>query len=518
VQVKVSSHVRNITSRVRNRAATVRETADGQSFAQPAIGRRCRRRKEGNSQEEGSVLLADPPTLSAGDTAWLLASSALVLLMTPGLAFFYGGLNRSKSVLNMMMMSFSCIGLVSILWLAYGFSFAFGTNSNSGTNNIIGSFTQYLGNKTFVSEIWGVSSSAPNGIGIPTYVVLAFQMMFAIITVALISGSISDRAKFSGWLVFAFGWFTIVYVPVAHWIWGGGFIATKIQALDFAGGTAVHINAGSAALGLALVLGKRVGWKGGFKPHNVPFVALGAGLLWFGWFGFNAGSELTADRLTALAFVNTQVATAAGFLGWIIVEWLRKNGRPTMVGGSSGAVAGLVAITPACAYIAPYAATLLGLVAGGVCALAVSVKYKLGFDDSLDVVGVHFTGGWIGSLWIGLFGSGAISSYVVHNGLFYGGGLGALWRQALASGIVSVFSFSLAYLIGMAIHKTIGFRTTQEVEVDGIDVAEHAESAYDFAPSGGGTGAFAMAGIGAAVPAQSPAPPVPAAESEKVAG
>jgi ammonium transporter, Amt family len=456
------------------------------------------------------VPLADPPVLDTGNTAWLLASSALVLLMTPGLAFFYGGLNRSKSVLNMMMMSFSCIGLVSVLWLVYGFSFAFGTNSNSGTNNVIGSFTQYLGNKTFATELWGTT-------GIPTYVVLAFQMMFAIITVALISGAISDRAKFSGWLLFAFGWFTIVYVPVAHSIWGGGWIGAHLGALDFAGGTAVHINAGSAALGLALVLGRRVGWKGGFKPHNVPFVALGAGLLWFGWFGFNAGSELTADNLTALAFVNTQVATAAGFLGWIIVEWLRRNGRPTMVGGSSGAVAGLVAITPACAYIAPYAAVLLGLVAGAVCALAVSVKYKLGFDDSLDVVGVHFTGGWIGSLWIGLFGSGAISSYVKHDGLFYGGGVNQLGRQALASGLVSVFSFSVAWLIGMAIEKTIGFRTTQEVEVDGIDVAEHAESAYEFAPTGGGGGgAFAMAGVGA----PKPSTPAPAEEpvSEKVAG
>ncbi|WP_345628197.1 ammonium transporter [Rugosimonospora acidiphila] len=469
-------------------------------------------------------MLADPSALDTGNTTWLLVSSALVLLMTPGLAFFYGGLNRSKSVLNMMMMSFSCIGLVSVLWLIYGFSFAFGTNSSSGANEIIGSFTQYLGNKTFVGEMW-LST------GIPTYVVLAFQMMFAVITVALISGSISDRTKFSGWLVFAFGWFTIVYVPVAHWVWGGGFIATKIGALDFAGGTAVHINAGSAALGLALVLGRRVGWpKESFKPHNVPFVALGAGLLWFGWFGFNAGSELTADNLTALAFVNTQVATAAGFLGWIIVEWVRKNGRPTMVGGSSGAVAGLVAITPACAYIAPYAAVLLGLVAGGVCAMAVSVKYKLGFDDSLDVVGVHFTGGWIGSLWIGLFGSGAISSYVKHNGLFYGGGVGALWRQALASAIVSVFSFGVAYLLGTLINKTIGLRTSREVEVEGIDVAEHAESAYEFSPAagGGGAGAFALAGVGAPKSeapksgAPKPAVPGPAAEpdpeSEKVAG
>ena len=226
------------------------------------------------------MVFADPPVIDTGNTAWLLVSSALVLIMTPGVAFFYGGLNRSKSVLNMMMMSFSCMGLVSVLWLLYGFSISFGTNSNSTTNNFLGSFTQYLGTKTFLSEVWGVTDAAPNGTGIPTYVVLAFQMMFAIITVALISGAISDRAKFAGWLLFAFGWFTIVYVPVAHWIWGGGFIFTKIHALDFAGGSAVHINAGSAALALALVLGKRVGWPGGsFKPHNVPFVALGAALL-----------------------------------------------------------------------------------------------------------------------------------------------------------------------------------------------------------------------------------------------
>src|SRR5437764_14109215 len=225
--------------------------------------------------------------------------------MTPGLALFYGGLNRAKSVLNMMMMSFACIGLISVLWLVYGFSLSFGTNSSSAANDYLGSFSQYLGTKTFISELWGTT-------GIPTYVILAFQMMFAIITVALISGAISAPAKFGGWVLFACGWFTLVYVPVAHWIWGGGFIAAKLHALDFAGGTAVHINAGSAALALALVLGKRVGWpKDGFRPHNVPMVALGAGLLWFGWFGFNAGSELTADSVTAVAFVNTQVATAA---------------------------------------------------------------------------------------------------------------------------------------------------------------------------------------------------------------
>ncbi len=436
--------------------------------------------------------LADGPVIDTGNTAWLLASTALVLLMTPGLALFYGGLNRSKSVLNMMMMSFSCIGLISVLWIAYGFSFAFGTNSSSGWNNIIGSWTQYLGSKNFVTEIWTVGGQP---IGIPTYVVLAFQMMFAIITVALISGSISDRTKFSGWLVFAFGWFTIVYVPVAHWIWGGGFIGAKLHALDFAGGTAVHINAGSAALALAIVLGRRVGWpRDSMKPHNVPMVALGAGLLWFGWFGFNAGSELTADGVTAIAFVNTQDATAAALLGWIIVEWIR-NGKPTMVGASSGAVAGLVAITPSCAYISPLGAVGLGLVAGAVCALAVSLKYRMNVDDSLDVFGVHFVGGWIGSLSIGLIGTTAYNAGSAE-GLFTGGGWLQLGRQALCSGIVTVYSFGVAFIIGWIIEKTMGFRAATEVEVDGIDIAEHAESAYELTSGTGGSGAFALAGIG----------------------
>jgi Amt family ammonium transporter len=468
------------------------------------------------------LLAADAPTVDTGNTAWLLASSALVLLMTPGLAFFYGGLNRSKSVLNMMMMSFSCIGLISVLWLIYGFSWAFGTNDNASTNNIIGSFTQYLGTKTFASELWLSTADNPSGVGIPTYVVLAFQMMFAIITVALISGSISDRAKFGGWLLFAFGWFTIVYVPVAHWIWGGGFIFAKIHALDFAGGTAVHINAGAAALGLALVLGKRVGWpKESFKPHNVPFVALGAGLLWFGWFGFNAGSEITTDSVTAIAFVNTQVATASALLGWIIVEWIR-DGKPTMVGASSGAVAGLVAITPACGFIAPLPAAILGIVAGAVCALAVGLKYRFGYDDSLDVVGVHFVGGWLGSLSIGLFATNQANSLITgglgaSEGLFYGGGLTQFGRQAAGSAIVSVFSFSVAFLLGTLINKTIGFRATPEAELDGIDVAEHAESAYEFSSTTSGGGAFALAGVGASKPAE-PADADAAPVSEKVAG
>jgi Amt family ammonium transporter len=456
------------------------------------------------------------PAIDSGNTVFLLVSSALVLLMTPGLALFYGGLNRSKGVLNMMMMSFSAIGLISVLWLFYGFSMAFGADQGG----VIGNVGDYLGTKTFLGEgdLWGATAENVSGIGVPLYVFMAFQMMFAIITVALISGAISDRTKFAGWLLFAGLWATIVYFPVAHWVWGGGFIFSKLHALDFAGGTAVHINAGAAALGLVLALGKRVGWpREPFKPHNVPFVALGAGLLWFGWFGFNAGSELTVDSVAGLAFLNTQVATAAAVLGWILIEWIR-DGKPTLVGASSGAIAGLVAITPACGFIAPWAAVLLGLVAGAVCALAVSLKYKLGYDDSLDVVGVHFVGGWIGSLWLGLFATnqvnGAISDVVgASDGLFYGGGLTQLGRQALAGLIVTVFSGVVAFVLAKLIDKTIGFRASKEAEVDGIDIAEHAESAYDNSPTGGSGGAFAQAGIAPAGAAGAKAP-----VSEKVAG
>ncbi|GAA0721800.1 ammonium transporter [Dactylosporangium roseum] len=457
-------------------------------------------------------------TIDTGNTAWLLVSTALVLLMTPGLALFYGGLNRSKGVLNMMMMSFSAIGLVSVLWLFYGFSAAFGSDSAGG---LFGDLGQYFGTKTYIDLFWGATAGNPSGIGIPTFVFMVFQMTFAVITVALISGAISDRAKFGGWLLFAFGWATLVYFPVAHNVWGGGWIARKLHPLDFAGGTAVHINAGAAALGVVLVLGKRIGWpRESMKPHNVPFVALGAGLLWFGWFGFNAGSELTVDGVTGLAFVNTQVATAAAVLGWIIVEWIRDR-RPTLVGASSGAIAGLVAITPACGFIDSWAAVLLGLVAGIVCALAVSLKYRFGFDDSLDVVGVHFVGGWIGSLWLGFFANPDLNAAITDTvgakaGLFMAGGAGQLAGQAAASAIVTVYSFAIAFLLAFVIQKTVGFRVSAEAEVEGIDIAEHAESGYDLTPSGGGSGgAFAMAGVGtskaAAAPAEQPA-------SEKVAG
>ncbi|BCJ54691.1 ammonium transporter [Actinoplanes sp. NBRC 14428] len=440
--------------------------------------------------------------INTGNTAWLLLSSALVLLMTPGLALFYGGLNRSKGVLNMMMMSFSCIGLVSILWVLYGFTLAFGVNGSAGLNNIIGNFSTYFGTGTSaITEEWLFFGA---NTGIPTYAFMAFQMMFAIITVALISGAVSDRMKFGGWVVFAIAWFTLVYVPVAHWVWGGGFIGSKIRALDFAGGTAVHINAGAAALALCLILGKRVGWpRDNMRPHNVPFVALGAGLLWFGWFGFNAGSELTVDGTTVFAFLNTQVATGAALVGWVVVEWLR-DGKPTLVGASSGAVAGLVAITPACGFVAPLPAVLIGLIAGAVCALAVGLKYRFGYDDSLDVVGVHFVGGWIGSLSIGFFATTQVNAGITDSailnaseGLFYGGGVTQLGRQALGSLVVTLYSFAIAAVIALIIKAAKGLRVSEEAEISGIDIADHGETGYDLTPAGGGagTGAFAMAGL-----------------------
>ncbi|MEV6347273.1 ammonium transporter [Actinoplanes sp. NPDC051851] len=436
--------------------------------------------------------------IDTGNTAWLLLSSALVLLMTPGLALFYGGLNRSKGALNMMMMSFSCIGIISVLWALYGFSLSFGANDSEGLNKFLGSFTQYAGTGTsWLPDMWGET-------GIPVYVFMAFQMMFAIITVALISGALSDRLKFGGWVIFSVAWFTLVYVPVAHWVWGGGWIGAGVKALDFAGGTAVHINAGAAALGVALVLGKRKGWpKENMRPHNVPFVALGAGLLWFGWFGFNAGSELTVDGTTAVAFVNTQLATAAALVAWCAVEWIR-DGKPTLVGASSGAVAGLVAITPACGFIAPMPAVLLGLIAGAVCALAVGLKYKLGYDDSLDVVGVHFVGGWIGSLFIGFFATTSVNSAITdvlgaNEGLFYGGGATQLGRQFIGSFAVTIYSMLIAAVIAFILKAVKLLRVSEEAEIGGIDISDHGETAYEFTPAAGsgGGGAFAMAGIGA---------------------
>ena len=416
--------------------------------------------------------------MDTGDTAWILASSALVLLMTPGLAFFYGGMVRAKSVLNMMMMSFIALAIVPVLWVLYGYSFSFSPEGNRW----LGGFERLGLNNISAETAYGT---------LPEYVFVAFQLMFAIITVALISGAIADRAKFSAWSVFVVIWMTVVYFPVAHWVFdfgdNGGWIATKLEAFDFAGGTAVHINAGAAGLALALVLGKRVGWKRDpMRPHNLPFVLLGAGLLWFGWFGFNAGSAVGSNGLAGLAFVNTAVATAAAILGWLLVEVV-KDGKGTSLGGASGAVAGLVAITPACGTLSPVGSIALGLVAGAICAWAVSLKFRFGLDDSLDVVGIHLVGGLIGTLLIGFLATKTNAGGVDAAGLFYGGDASQLGKQAIAAGAVLVYSFVLTYIIGKLIDVTIGFRVDEEIEVSGIDQAEHLETAYDYAGSGGST-------------------------------
>ena len=425
--------------------------------------------------------------LNSGDTAWVLASTALVLLMTPGLAFFYGGMVRAKSVLNMMMMSMVTIGIVSVLWVIYGFELAFGYKADSA----------WYGNIS-LSGLGGVVNDFTNNGGIypiPVLVFAAFQLMFAIITPALISGAIADRTKFTAWAIFVAIWSTLVYFPVAHWVFafgnkvgdtitGAGYLASK-GVQDFAGGTAVHINAGAAGLALAIVIGKRIGWrKESMRPHSLPLVMLGAGLLWFGWFGFNAGSSLAANGTAALALINTQVAAAAAVLGWLLVEKVR-NGHATSLGAASGAVAGLVAITPACAFVAPWAAVVIGLVAGAICALSVGIKYKLGFDDSLDVVAVHLIGGIWGSLAIGLFGSSAVNSLSL-DGIFYGGGTALLGKQALGVGLVFAYSFIATLIIGYAIEKTIGFRVKKDAEVEGIDLNEHAETAYEMTSSSRG--------------------------------
>lgn len=440
---------------------------------------------EGLLSREKSTM--DEIVLNSGDTAWVLTSTALVLLMTPGLAFFYGGMVRAKSVLNMMMMSMITIGIVSLLWVIYGFEIAFGYKADS----------PWYGNLSF-SGLGDVVNDFTNNGGvypIPVLVFATFQLMFAIITPALISGAIADRAKFTAWAIFVAIWSSLVYFPVAHWVFafgnkvgdaviGAGYLAGK-GVQDFAGGTAVHINAGAAGLALAIVLGKRIGWrKESMRPHSLPLVMLGAGLLWFGWFGFNAGSALAANGTAGLALINTQVAAAGAVLGWLLVEKIR-NGHATSLGAASGVVSGLVAITPACAFVAPWAAVLIGVIAGALCALSVGIKYTLGFDDSLDVVAVHLVGGIWGSLSIGLFGASAVNS-VGLDGLFYGGGTELMVKQALGVGLVFAYSFVATLIIGYAIEKTIGFRVEKDAEVEGIDLNEHAETAYEMTNSSRG--------------------------------
>ncbi|WP_336032230.1 ammonium transporter [Geodermatophilus sp. FMUSA9-8] len=428
--------------------------------------------------------------VNTGDTAWILTSAALVLLMTPGLALFYGGMVRAKSVLNMMMMSFGALALITVLWVLYGYSFAFGDDVGLG---LLGDPGEFFGLKGLMED---TTSEAG---GLPSMAFVGFQAVFAIITVALISGAIADRAKFGSWMVFAGIWATVVYFPVAHWVFDftltdddgavthtGGWIANDLAAIDFAGGTAVHINAGAAGLALALVLGKRRGFgREAMRPHNLPLVMLGAGLLWFGWFGFNAGSALAANNTAAVVWVNTLAATGAAVLGWLVTEKLR-DGHATSLGAASGAVAGLVAITPACSAVSPVGAIIVGVIAGALCALAVGLKYRLGYDDSLDVVGVHLVGGLWGTLAIGFLADPDAPAGV--ESLFFGGSVDQLWRQAVGAGAVLVFSFVLTYVIGTLVKAAMGFRVSEEDEVAGIDTVVHAESGYDFTSLGGGSG------------------------------
>jgi Amt family ammonium transporter len=417
--------------------------------------------------------------INSGDTAWMLISTGLVTLMIPGLALFYGGMVRVKSVLNMMMMSFGALAIVFVLWIIVGFSIVFG--DSLGGSGIVGDPTQFL----FLNGL--DNSSAAIGT-IPAAVFIAFQGIFAAITVALISGSIADRAKFGSWMVFAAIWSTLVYFPVAHWVFAfddfvaktGGWIANDLGALDFAGGTAVHINAGAAGLALAIILGKRVGWrKEAMRPHSLPLVMLGAALLWFGWFGFNAGSAVASNGTAGLALLNTIGATVAALLAWLLVEKVR-DGHATSLGAASGVVAGLVAITPACAAVNASGALIIGALAGALCALSVGLKFKLGIDDSLDVVAVHLVGGIVGTVMIGFVG--------VDVGLFNGGGTEQLIKQIIGAGAVLGYSFIATLIIGYAIDKTIGLRVSKEVEVEGIDLKLHAESAYEmYSSSRGGS-------------------------------
>ncbi|MEU5794626.1 ammonium transporter [Streptomyces sp. NPDC047813] len=422
------------------------------------------------------MLAADAPKLSSANTGFMLIASALVLLMTPGLAFFYGGMVRVKSTLNMLMMSFISMGIVTILWVLYGFSMSFGTDHGS----LIGWTSDFVGwTGIGKMDLWP-------GYTIPVFVFAVFQMMFAIITPALISGALADRVKFSAWAVFLVLWVTIVYFPVAHWVWGTGGWAYELGVIDFAGGTAVHINAGAAALGVILVIGKRVGFKKDpMRPHSLPLVMLGAGLLWFGWFGFNAGSWLgNDDGVGPLMFVNTQIATAAAMLAWLGYEKIR-HGACTTLGAASGAVAGLVAITPSGGAVTSLGAIAVGAIAGVACAAAVGLKFRFGYDDSLDVVGVHMVGGIIGSLLIGFFASGKGQSTAT--GVFYGDhSFTQLWKQCAGVGGVLAYSLIVSAVLAFLLDKTIGMRISQDEEVSGIDRAEHAESAYDYSGAGGG--------------------------------
>ncbi|MFE4538409.1 ammonium transporter [Streptomyces scopuliridis] len=402
--------------------------------------------------------------MNGADTAFVLISAALVMLMTPGLAFFYGGMVRVKSALNMLMMSLISLGIVSVLWVLYGYSLTFGDDIGAG---LLGNF-DHIGLKGItVDTLTGGTE------GIPVFAFALFQLMFAVLTPALMSGALADRVKFSAWALFIGLWVSVVYFPIAHWVWQSDGWLFKLGVIDFAGGTAVHINAGVGALAAVLVVGKRIGFKKDpMRPHSLPLVVLGAALLWFGWFGFNAGSALAANGTAALMAFNTQIATGAAMLGWLIYERIR-HGAFTTLGAASGAVAGLVAITPSGAAVNPFGALLIGVVAGAVCSWAVSLKFKLGYDDSLDVVGVHLVGGVIGTLLVGVLATGGV------------GGLSQLGKQAVGAFAVMAYSFVVSWILAKIVDATIGFRASEDDETSGVDMAYHAESAYDYSAVGG---------------------------------
>jgi ammonium transporter, Amt family len=406
--------------------------------------------------------------IDTGDTGWVLGSAALVLFMTPGLALFYGGLVRSKNVLGTMMHSVAAIAIVSVVWVLAGYSLAFGPD----VGGVIGGLA-HLGFR-------GVGE-APHALAptVPQSAFASFQMMFAVITPALIAGAFAERVRFGGYVIFVGLWSLIVYAPLAHWVWGGGFLGVDgIGALDFAGGTVVHISAGAAALAAALYVGQRRGYpRGNFAPHNVPMVVLGAGILWFGWFGFNAGSALGANGLASSAFLATHLGAAGAMIGWLVPERLR-HGKATAVGGATGAVAGLVAITPAAGFVGPLPALLIGLVGGAVCFAAVELKSRLGYDDSLDAVGVHMVGGLVGALLTGVFASLAVNPAGAEGGWLQIG------RQGAAAGITLTFSFGATWMILKLVDRLVGFRLPAEAEDSGVDLAEHGESAYAFREHG----------------------------------
>ena len=414
--------------------------------------------------------------MDTGTTAFMLCCIIGLTLMIPGLALFYGGMVSVKSSTNMMMMTFGAAALVGVLWVLFGFSMTFGTS----TGGFVGSITEFAGMKNLLESQTTIS-------GLPVSLFALFQALFAAITVALISGAAADRMKFGAWMVFAGLWAVLVYFPVAHWVFAfdgvvtedsvGGWIANSLKAIDFAGGTAVHINAGAAALAVAIVLGKSMSWGQLRKPHNVPLTLLGAGLLWAGWYAFNGGSALAAGNSAAIVMVTTFVATCAATLAWLLVEKF-KDGHVTGVGAAAGAITGLVAITPACGAVGPVGAIILGLVAGAVCPFAVGLKAKFGYDDSLDVVGVHLVGGVVGTLMIGFLATDTMPNAT--NGVFYGGGFEQLWKQAIAAGAVMAYSFVVAYIIAFALKKTMGIRVPAEDEEKGIDSTIHRDGSYEF--------------------------------------